>query len=477
VTAPRDGSDDETRLPEPAVTAGPAITATERRLAIAALMCGTIATVLSATLINVALATFMADMGVGHTVAQGLSTGFLAANTIAMPVAPWMMGRLGFRKLYILAIAVFVAAALLGGFAPGAHAAIAARVIQGAAAGMIQPLAMVVIFRMYPPDKRGAAMGLYGLGVVLAPALAPSLGGALVEFAGWRSVFFVAIPVCLVGMGLAMKALPDARPAGAGGRFDGLGFVLLATALVSLIGVLSLGKSQGWVSLPVLGLVVLCVAAAAAFLAWERRVTRPLMDLKIYRAPGFAAAALCSMTLGLGLFGSTYLLPLLLETARGMSPAEVGLAMAPGGFAMAAMFPIAGRLADRMPARPQVMIGLGCFALHAVLITWAEFSAGFWVIAGIMAFGRMSLALVMPALSAGGLRLLGESQVAQGAAALNVGRQFGGAVGVAILAVVLETAEAALPGQTMEAFAITLMVMAGFGLTAMFVALRLPGRV
>jgi EmrB/QacA subfamily drug resistance transporter len=387
-----------------------------------------------------------------------------------------MMGRLGFRKLYVLAISVFVAAALLGGFAPGAHAAIVARVIQGAAAGMIQPLAMVVIFRMYPPDKRGSAMGLYGLGVVLAPALAPTLGGALVEFAGWRSVFFVAIPVCLAGIVIALKALPDARPPGAGGRFDLLGFGLLAVAMSSLIAVLSMGMSQGWLSVQVLAAAVLAVAAGACFLAWERRVARPLMDLKIYRAPGFGAAALCSMTLGLGLFGSTYLLPLLLETARGMSPAEVGLAMAPAGFAMALTFPLAGRLADRIATRPQVMIGLGLFAAHALLLAWAEFAAGFWVIAAVMALGRMSLALVMPALSAGGLRLLPENQVAQGAAALNVSRQFGGAVGVAILAVVLESAEVALPGRPLDAFAITLAVMGGFGLTAMVVAVMLPGR-
>ena len=191
-----------------------------RWLVTATVMMGTIATILTATIVNVALPDIMGAFGMGQDKAQLLSTGFLAAMTGTMLLNAWMVDTLGQRATFMLAITIFIAASIMGGLAPAEGVLILARVLQGGAAGILQPLAMQTIFQVFPPEKRGSAMGIYGIGVVLAPALGPTLGGIMVDSFSWRYVFFMAVPFCFIGLFMAAILMPGRATSGPPRKFD-----------------------------------------------------------------------------------------------------------------------------------------------------------------------------------------------------------------------------------------------------------------
>lgn len=397
-----------------------------------------IAVALSSTIINVAIPDLMHVFDIGQTKAQWLSTGFLAAMTATMLLVDWGVRAFGQRGCMLIALGLFLAGALLGGFASGEHVLILARVIQGAAAGIVQPLTMIAIFQVFVPEKRGTAMGIFGIGVVLAPALGPWIGGLLMDSFSWRWVFYLGIPFTVLGMILAGLFLPGRAESGSRPGFDWPGFALLCVFLSALLSALSAGQRLGWAS----GIILLEFGIAAftgiAFIVWERRTAKPMLDLGVFLKPPFAAASTVSFVMGAGLFGSTYLLPLFVQTVQGMTPTQSGLLLMPAGFTLALVFPLAGRLTDRWPPGMLIAAGMLLFAGSSYLMTHINITTGFWRLAWWTVLTRIGLGFVFPALSAGSLRVLPSKLMAQGAGAINFTRQLGGAFGVNLLTVILE---------------------------------------
>lgn len=409
-----------------------------RWLATATVMMGTISTIMSATIVNVALPDIMGAFGMSQDKVQLLSTGFLAAMTGTMLLNAWMVETIGLRATFTLALVVFLVASLLGGFAPNEAVLILARVLQGAAAGILQPLAMLVIFLVFPADRRGSAMGIYGIGVVLAPALGPTLGGVMVDNFNWHYVFFLAIPFCAAGLFAAPLFLPVRSASVAPRRFDWIGFALMAVFLVTLLSGLSNGQRYGWTSRAILGDFIGAFLAGAGFLAWELHTAAPMLNLKLFSNRVFAGASVVAFIFGAGIYGSTYLVPLFVQTIQGYTPTRSGLLLMPAGLVLAIVFPVAGRLTDKAPAYLTVMFGLAVFALSFYLIGAADTDTPFWQFAGWMVLGRVGLGFIMPALNAGALRALPMRWLGQGSGAINFVRQLGGAFGVNLLSIVLE---------------------------------------
>jgi len=400
-------------------------------------MLGTIAMVLSATIVNVALPDIMGEFGMGQDRAQWLSTAFLAAMTATMLATAWTIARLGIRDTYIASLAVFTLASVAGGLAPGEEVLILARTLQGAAAGLVQPLAMIVVFRAFPPERRGTAMGLYGLGVILAPALGPTLGGMLIDAYSWRTVFFLGPPLCLLGMGLAPLVLTS-HPEGERRPFDLFGFAVMTGAIAAALSGLANGQRLGWDSGFVGAAFALAGLATGLFVWHERRSAHPILALGVFGDRRFAAASAVALILGLGLYGSTYLIPLFVQTVQGYTPTRSGLLLMPAGVALGVMFPLAGRLTDRWPPYRLIVAGLALFGISSVLMAAADTSTDFWLFAGWVVLGRIGLGLILPSLNAGALRGLPPALLSQGAGAINFVRQLGGALGVGLLSVVLE---------------------------------------
>lgn len=400
-------------------------------------MLGTFSMVLTATIVNVALPDIMGDLGIGQDTAQLLSTGFLAAMTGAMLLNAWLVERLGLRATYTLAVSLFIAAAFVGGLAPNAGVLIAARVVQGAAAGVLQPLAMQVIFQVFPPERRGSAMGIYGFGVVLGPALGPTLGGILVDALSWRYVFAVAIPFCIVGLCMGMLFMPRRQASAVSGRFDWLGFGLISLFLLSLLTGLSNGERDGWLSALILAELSIAAISGVAFLWWQWRSPAPLLDLQVFNNRAYAGAAIVAFIFGAGIYGSIYLLPLFVQTMHGYSPTDAGLLLMPAGLTLAMVFPLAGRVTDWLPEYQPLMLGLFLFAVSSWLLVGVASDTPFWTLVWWIVLGRIGLGFMLPSLNAGALKALPAEKLGQGTGAINFVRQLGGALGVNLLAIFL----------------------------------------
>lgn len=399
---------------------------------------GTVSCILSSTIVNVALPDITGALGMGHEEAQLLSTGFLAATTSMMLLNAWAVDRFGFRATYVGSISVFILASVLAGMGNSASLMVLCRIAQGGAAGLLQPLSMQVIFLVFPPERRGTAMGLFSFGVVMAPAIGPTLGGALVDEFSWHAVFYLSLPTALLGLAMGLFFMPGRIATGAPRAFDWLGTLLLAAAIGTLLAGLTDGQHYGWGSDRVVVELLIALAAAIGFLIWQGVAPAPLMNLRVFAHGGFAAAAMVAFIYGAAIFGSTYLLPLLVQVVQGYTPTRSGLILMPAGLVVAVVFVIAGRLADILPPWLPICAGLALFALSSWLIGGVGTDTPFWGLAIWILIGRIGLGLTMPNMNVGAMRALPVQLFGQGAGTINFCRMLGGAFGTNLLSVFLE---------------------------------------
>jgi EmrB/QacA subfamily drug resistance transporter len=409
-----------------------------RWFATATVMLGTIAAVLTTTTVNVAIPDIMGAFGIGQDRAQWLSTGALAAMTVGMLLNAWMMRSFGQRRTFVGALCVFVAALVLAGLSPNESVLIFCRVVQGAVAGLLQPLSMYTLFRVFPPEQRGSAMGFFGMSVILGPALGPTLGGVMIDHFNWRYIFYVAVPVSAAAMLLGSLFMPEREDEGERVRFDWTGFLLLCVALGCLLTGLSNGQREGWHSDYILTLFALAIACGIAFVIWELRAAQPLVNLRVLANAQFAAAGAVACIFGAGLFGSTYLVPLFVQTVQHYTPLAAGLLLMPAGLLLGVFMPVAGYLSDRLPARGLIIAGLLCFGISSYWLASVDANTSFWTVAWCVIVSRIGLGLIKPSLNVTALRALRPELLGQGAGMINFARQLGGAFGVNLLSVALD---------------------------------------
>lgn len=409
-----------------------------RWLATVTVMLGTISAVLTTTSVNVAIPDIMGAFGIGQDRAQWLSTGTLAAMTVGMLLNAWLMQTFGQRNTFVGSIAVFVGALLLAGVAPNEDVLIFCRIVQGAVAGLLQPLAMYTLFLVFPPNQRGLAMGFFGMSVILGPAIGPTLGGFLIDQLNWRFIFFVPMAVCVLAMLMGSAFLPGREKRGGPLRFDGVGFVLLSVAIGTVLTGLSNGQREGWESDYVLGLFAVSLATGAAFVLWSLRADQPLVDLRVFTSARFTAAAAVSVIYGAGIFGSTYLVPLFVQTVQHATPLAAGLLLMPAGLVMGVLMPFGGYLSDRVSPTALIMLGLLFFAASAFWLAGVDANMPFWAIAFAVVLSRIGLALIKPTLNVTAMRSVEPAMLGQGAGMINFARQIGGAFGVNLLSVMLD---------------------------------------
>ena len=401
-------------------------------------MLGTISAMLTSTTVNVAIPDIMGAFGIGQERAQWLATGALAAMTVAMLLNAWLIRRFGQRNTFVGALGIFIAALVLAGLSPNESVLIFCRIVQGAVAGLMQPFSVYTLFRVFPPQHRGTAMGFFGISVILGPALGPTVGGILIDHFNWRYVFFLAAPFSVVAILLGSLFMPEREETEAPANFDWTGFLFLSTFLACLLTGLSNGQREGWNSGYILILLGLAVVAAVAFLAWELRVSQPLVEIRVLANGRFAAAAVVAFIFGVGLFGSIYLVPLFVQTVQHFTPMAAGLMLMPAGLMLGLFFPIGGYLSDRLPARGLIIAGLLCAGVSAYWLGSVDANTPFWTMATCVIFSYIGLGLIKPALIVAALRALRPAQLGQGAGMINFSRQLGGAIGVNMLSVVLD---------------------------------------
>jgi EmrB/QacA subfamily drug resistance transporter len=470
-----------------------------RWLLLLSVMVGTMASVMSSTIMNVAIPDMSLHFTLGQDRAQWVTSGFMVAMTVSMLTTPWLLARFGYRRTYESCTWLLMLGGIAGGFATAYPLVLAARVAEGLAAGVLQPIPAIIILRAFHPSEQGRASGLFGMGVVLAPAIGPSIGGLLVDAFGWRSIFFMVVPFCLASLWLARRYVPTTAPGGGAASTTGKGLdwrgLLLATTgtLCLLNGLVALHGSDKSQALELLGGAG---GLLLAFVWWQRRALQqrrrhptegvdPLMNLSLFADRRFAMGSIVAFIYGIALFGSTYLLPVFMQMGLGLSPSYVGSILLPAGLVLAVTIAGVGRLADKQPTHLLVSIGLVLLSLSFALMVTVDLARPTLIIPLLVSWailGRMGLGFILPSLNLGAMRGLEHTHIPQGSSVINFLRMLGGATGVSLCGIVLEWRVAAhgtvlgsgAPNaQRLAAFGETFWLLSGLCALALVAAWRL----
>lgn len=331
------------------------------------LVLGTFLSALGTSIINVAISAIQRDFGGGMDAVRWVSTAYLLTLGISTATSSWFTERFGATRVFLACMVVFTIASALCGVAWDLPTLIGFRVLQAIPGGIIPVVAMQLIYRLVPPEKIGGAMGIYGMGVILAPALGPALGGWLVEDASWHLVFFIKVPVGIIGIIAALVIFPKnaqtSRP-----RFDLPGFAAIATALATMTVAADRGPDWGWTSYGILILATVSVLCFALFVVIELEVDQPLINIRVVRTLVYSNSLVLIAISAVGLFALLYYVPLYLQTNKGFSSLDAGLLMMPSALTMAVLAPAAGRLLDRFGGRWPITIGLAIAAYGSLLL-------------------------------------------------------------------------------------------------------------
>jgi len=406
-------------------------------------MIAMISMIMSSTMVNVAIPDIMGAFGIGQDQAHWMSTGFLSAMTVSMLLNAWLVGRFGPRAAFQGAVALFIIAAAIGQLSPTYGGLVVARVLQGMCAGIIQPLAMSTVFLAYPPEERGRAMGWFGMGIVLGPTIGPTLGGIIVDTVAWQWVFSAPVPVMLISAAMGWIFLPARDPAARRVGVNLLSFALITAALGLFLNGITEGQRDGWDADRCFLLLIGSAASFAWFLYRESTHSEPLIQLRLFSVWHYTASAIVAFVFGAGMFGTLFLVPVMVQTVQGFTATKAGLMLLPGGMVAMAVFPIAGRLSQTVPPVWIISIGLAVFGLSCLWLADAEVATGFWTLALLVAFGRIGLGLVMPSLNLGAMSSVPRELVPSAAGTMNFIRMTGAAIGVNALAIVIDSRIAA----------------------------------
>jgi EmrB/QacA subfamily drug resistance transporter len=417
--------------------------ATAWRLPLAVLIVGTFMSILDISIVTVALPTIQNQFGVSTSDSQWVVTAYSLTEGVVVPATAWLGDRFGLSRVYNLALLGFAGGSALCGLAWSMDTLVIARIVQALLGGILPAITMAILLRIVPRDRLGAALGMYGLGAVVAPAIGPALGGYLVEYVNWRLIFFINVPVAILGTVAAILVLP-AFPGRTGRRFDVLGFVTVAGGLFALLLALSKGADWHWTSYRILGLFTLSVLSLALFVVIELEVDDPLLDVRVFRYGAFTVSLILVTLVIVALFVAAFYVPQFLQLGQGWGALDAGLVVLPPALVMGFLMPIAGRIYDRIGPRWPVAVGLtiatvATYLMHNITLDTSRDHL-MWLL--MLQYAGFGLGM-MPLFSAG-LAVLPAAYNNTASAVNNVVQRTAAALGVAVFTAILTLQQAQL---------------------------------
>ena len=403
-------------------------------------MIGTFMAVLDATIVDVSLAKIMATFGIGVDTVKWVATAYLLVFAVMLPTSGWIADHFGYKKTYATALSLFTLGSLLCSLSWNESVLILFRVIQGAGAGLMMPVGMAIVMREFPPERRGIALGFWTIAAAASVSLGPTLGGYLIDNFAWHSIFDVNVPVGIIGI-FATLVIQREYKTLTSRKFDIIGFVSMAIFLSALLIALSDGNADwntgGWTSPFIVACFAISLIGFVVFMIAELNTKHPLIDLSLLKNFNFAMANVVLFIFGMGMFGSTFLLPLYLQNGLGYTAFQAGSLFLPVGFLQAAMSPISGHFADKINPKIPAFIGIFLLALslfvNHFLSLYSETSA---IMISLYLRG-LGMGWIFTPLSTIALSGIPRERMAQASGLYNILRQIGGSFGVALMGTLL----------------------------------------
>ncbi|HXA55719.1 MAG TPA: DHA2 family efflux MFS transporter permease subunit [Solirubrobacteraceae bacterium] len=403
---------------------------------------GMMMSILDTTIVNVALPTLSRDLHSPLSQVQWVITGYLLALAAVIPVSGWAARRFGAKRVYLVSLVLFTAGSALCGLSSSTASLVVFRVLQGVGGGMIMPLAMMIMAQVAGPQQMGKVMGVVSMPAMIAPILGPVVGGVILQNLHWSWIFFVNVPIGAIAFALGWRMLPR-TDAGEAGRLDVLGLALLPVGFAAMIyGVSEFGSGAAVGSGKVLPPIVVGLALTVLFCIHALRVEHPLLDIRMYANRVFAGAAFTNFGLGAALFGAMILVPLYYQGVRGEDVISTGLLTGPQGIGALVAMPLASRLTERFGGGRVALGGVTVLCLSTLPFVFIGAHTSIVAISLVLVVRGLSIGLCfMPAMTAAFASMRPE-QVSDATPQINALQRLGGAIGTAVLAVVLQRAGA-----------------------------------
>ena len=418
---------------------------------------GVFMSILDQTIVNIAIPRLQTAFGADVHSVQWVLTAYILAQGVATPTAAYFSDTLGIKRFYIISLAAFTLGSALCGLAWSLPVLITFRVLQGLGGAALFPLSITLLFREFPPQERGTAMGFFGVPALLAPAIGPTLGGYLVTFVGWQAIFYINVPVGIIAIVLSALLIREYRPEGQT-RFDVVGFIFVALGLVTLLFGLSSATTDGWGSATVLGCLTVGIISLVIFTTAEliiaNRGGQPLLDLRLFANGPFRAGMLANLFVIFALFGGLFLFPLYLQNIRGLSAFQSGLILLPQALAAMVSVIIGGRLVDRIGVRAVMIPGLLILAYATWQLTSISIDSPYGWLQLMFILRGLALGLTVQPLTVATLSEIPPRQLAQASSLSTVNRAVASSFGIAVLATVVQTQTQIHFGHLAEQFTI-----------------------
>jgi EmrB/QacA subfamily drug resistance transporter len=401
---------------------------------------GMIMSILDTTIVNVALRTLSVDLNSSISQIQWVVTGYLLSLAAVIPVTGWAARRFGAKRVYMTSLVLFTAGSGLCAVAASTTSLVLFRVLQGAGGGMIMPVGQLIMAQVAGPKRMGRVMGIVTMPAMLAPILGPVLGGAILQNLHWSWIFLVNLPVGVLAFALAWRMLPQ-TDSGEAGRLDVVGLGLLSSGTTALVyGLSELGTHASFTAPTVIWPTLAGVVLIGVFIRHALRVERPLLDVRLYANRVFGAASLTTFGLGAALFGAMILVPLYYQEVRHESVIVTGLLVGPQGLGMLIVMPLVSRFTQRFGAGRVAIGGVAILSLASVPLAFVGTGTSIFYISIVLLLRGVGIGFsFMPAMTAA-FASLRPSQLSDATPQLNVVQRVGGAIGTAVLAVVLQRA-------------------------------------
>ncbi len=390
------------------------------------------------SIVNVAIPHMMGNLGATLDEISWVSTGYIIANVIVIPMSGWLSAYFGRKRYLTGSIMLFVLASFFCGAATSLGGLVFWRVVQGIGGGALLSTAQSTLFEAFPPAEVGIGQAMFGVGVMVGPTLGPTLGGWIVDNYNWPWIFYINVPLGIIAAMMVMSYIHDAAHQERARKIDVLGFLLLATCVGSLQYMLEKGERYDWFDSPMVTGFAVTAAVSFVLLIWRELATdEPIINLRVLKSRQLAAGVSIAAGLGLALFGSIFVLPIFLQSLHGLTANQTGLVILPGAIASAVTMAFVGKNANRLDARATVTIGAVLFFIAMWMLSRMTLVSGpqetFWplILRGV------GLGLIFVPLTSASMAELKVSELAQGTGMFNLTRQLGGSLGIATMATLL----------------------------------------